>query len=157
MEKPNPTQYIPTGNATGSKGFLHYWVIESENDPTTDPVVLWYNGGPGSSSLIGLLTENGQVALNDNSLNGTGTPTLFYNKYSWSQSATMVYLEQPKGVGFSYCESEKSCTNTDESTAKDGHEFLVNFFAAYPEFSKLDFYITGEVSLSSPSSPPIYI
>jgi hypothetical protein len=167
--------YIPTGEATGTKGQLHYWVIESENDPTTDPVVLWYNGGPGSSSLIGLLTENGQIAVNDNSLNGTGTPKVFYvselrrsfnsfdlmcifslfsfeivrqNKYSWSQKATMVYLEQPKGVGFSYCEGSNnapgSCVNTDESTAIDGHEFLINFFKAYPEYSTLDFFITGE-------------
>jgi carboxypeptidase C (cathepsin A) len=106
--------------------------------------VLWYNGGPGSSSLIGLLTENGQIMLNDDSINGTGTPKLFYNKYGWSQAATMIYLEQPKGVGFSYCEDAKACTNTDESTAIDGHEFLVNFFKLYPEYATQDFYITGE-------------
>jgi carboxypeptidase C (cathepsin A) len=58
----------------------------------------------------------------------------------------MVYLEQPKGVGFSYCVGKKAvgCVNTDESTAIDGHEFLVNFFKSYPEYSALDFYITGE-------------
>jgi carboxypeptidase C (cathepsin A) len=37
--------YLPTGVKTGSAGMLHYWVIESENNPKTDPVVLWYNGG----------------------------------------------------------------------------------------------------------------
>lgn len=59
----------------------------------------------------------------------------------------MLYLESPKGVGFSYCENaEKNsdCVNTDESTAQDAYEFLVNFFNAFPEFKSNKFYITGE-------------
>lgn len=59
---------LPVGELSGDAGHLHYWMIESENSPSDDPVVLWLNGGPGSSSLIGLLTENGQVVLNDDSL-----------------------------------------------------------------------------------------
>ena len=98
---------------------LHYWFIEAETDSSFAPVVLWLNGGPGSSSLIGLLTENGQVATNVNSLVPEGqVPKVFYNPYSWSQVANVVYLEQPKGVGFSYCTGgSKKCRNTDESTA----------------------------------------
>ena len=136
---------LPTGNSTGSPGKLHYWLIESEGNPKTDPIVLWLNGGPGSSSLIGLLTENGQLMMNDASLpaNATAdaTPTLFYNKYSWSRKANMLYLEQPKGVGFSFCDaarkawksgadsasSSSKCMNDDASTAVDAHEALVNF------------------------------
>ena len=34
-------------------------MIESENDPKNDPVVLWYNGGPGAASMFGLLVELG--------------------------------------------------------------------------------------------------
>jgi carboxypeptidase C (cathepsin A) len=136
------------GNASQQRGHLHYWLIESERSTQkTDPLVLWYNGGPGSSSLIGLLTENGQLQLNDNSLNVSkgSAPTLFYNPNSWSQVANVLYLEQPKGVGFSYCDdTTKRCVNTDESTAIDGHEFLVNFFHAFPEYKQNDFYITGE-------------
>lgn len=140
--------YLPTGKATGVAGQLHYWLIEAENDPETAPVALWLNGGPGSSSLIGLLTENGQVATNANSMtqNTSDVPKLFYNPYSWSQVAHVVYLEQPKGVGFSYCEDpEVGCTNTDESTAEDAYEALVNFFdEKFPEYKSKDFYITGE-------------
>lgn len=34
-------------NSTGEKR-LHYWFVESQNDPKSDPVVLWLNGGPGA-------------------------------------------------------------------------------------------------------------
>ena len=107
------------------------------------------NGGPGSSSLIGLLTENGQISTNDASLENTvnGVPQVFYNPFGWTKNANMIYLESPKGVGFSYCDNAKSsadCVNTDESTAQDSYEFLVNFFEAYPEFATNKFYITGE-------------
>eukprot|EP01031_Cornospumella_fuschlensis_P046594 gene46594-57056_t len=113
--------YIPTGSISGSKGQLHYWFIESTNNPASDPVVLWLNGGPGSSSLIGLLTENGQVVTNDDSLTEKvdGVPQVFLNTYAWSKYANVVYLESPKGVGFSYCEGvtkSSDCVNTDEST-----------------------------------------
>lgn len=140
---------IPVGKLTNSPGKLHYWFIESTGNPTTDPVVLWLNGGPGSSSLIGLLTENGQVMTNDHSLEELvdGVPQLFVNPYAWSTVANVLYLESPKGVGFSFCEgvsSTNSCVNTDESTALDAYEFLVNFFAAFPEYKTNKFFITGE-------------
>lgn len=140
---------IPVGNLTGVAGHLHYWFIESTNKPTEDPVVLWLNGGPGSSSLIGLLTENGQLVLNDDSLENKidGIPQLFVNEYAWTTVSNVLYLESPKGVGFSYCDDAKKssdCVNTDESTALDAYEFLVGFFQGFPEYKNNKFFITGE-------------
>jgi len=96
--------------------------------------------------LIGCLTELGQLSLNDDSLTNKshGVPRLIYNTYSWNKLASVIFLESPKGVGFSYCDDPNNCHNDDKSTAIDSHEFLVNFFKGFPEYRNNDFYITGE-------------
>jgi len=44
---------------------LHYVYVESQGDPTTDPVLIWFNGGPGCSSLLGLFQEHGPFVIDD--------------------------------------------------------------------------------------------
>ena len=49
----------------------------------------------------------------------------------------MLYLESPKGVGFSYCDNASratECVNTDTSTAQDAYEFLVNWCVPHHHF-----------------------
>jgi carboxypeptidase C (cathepsin A) len=34
---------------------LHYAFAESMDAPKTDPIVIWFNGGPGCSSMLGMM------------------------------------------------------------------------------------------------------
>jgi carboxypeptidase C (cathepsin A) len=50
---------MPIGG--GYNTSLFFWFVESQKDPTTDPVAFWTNGGPGSSSVAyGFWTEHGE-------------------------------------------------------------------------------------------------
>ena len=42
--------------------FFNYIFLESERDPENDPVVVWYNVGPGAASMFGLFVEIGPCA-----------------------------------------------------------------------------------------------
>ncbi|KAK3581008.1 hypothetical protein CHS0354_013902 [Potamilus streckersoni] len=135
-KQPYWKQYSGFLNATGTK-MLHYWFLESANNPQTDPLVLWMNGGPGCSSDLGLLSEHGPFVISSDGM------TVTYNNYSWNKVANMLYLEAPAGVGFSYA-FDKNYTTDDDLTSLDNYAALKNFFIKFPEFLSNDFYITGE-------------
>ncbi|ELU06391.1 hypothetical protein CAPTEDRAFT_219421 [Capitella teleta] len=133
---PSFKQYSGYLKASSTK-HLHYWFLEAETDAKNAPVVLWMNGGPGCSSLDGLLSEHGPFFAEDDG------KTLKKNPYSWNKIANMLYMEAPAGVGFSYAD-DANYTTTDDETALHNHMALRDFLLHYPEFSMNEFFITGE-------------
>ncbi|RBQ90161.1 hypothetical protein VDGD_07306 [Verticillium dahliae] len=92
------------------------------------------NGGPGCSSLIGLLTENGPFLWQE----GTLAPTP--NSYSWTNLTNVIWIEQPVGVGYS--QGIPSITNEVEL----GLQFIGfwrNFIETF-DLHGVTTYITGE-------------
>jgi carboxypeptidase C (cathepsin A) len=55
-----------------------FWFFESRKDPKNAPLSIWMNGGPGSSSMLGLMRENGPCFVNSDS-NST-----YLNEWSWN-------------------------------------------------------------------------
>ncbi|TQS36670.1 hypothetical protein Golomagni_02872 [Golovinomyces magnicellulatus] len=113
---------------------LFYWFFESRNDPENDPVILWLNGGPGCSSLTGLFVELGPASIDENI-------NLVHNPYSWNSNASVIFLDQPVNVGYSY--SGRSVSNT-VAASKDIYALLTLFFRQFPQYAKQDLHIAGE-------------
>jgi len=128
-------------DATAGRRF-HYWFVESSaQSPSTAPLVLWLNGGPGCSSMDGFLYENGPWKFDTSS----STPSLINNPYSWHLIANMLFLESPAGVGFSYSSSSSDYSNqNDDLTSLNNYNFLKAWLKLYPEYMNNNFWITGE-------------
>lgn len=122
---------------------LWYYFVESEMNPSKDPVVLWLNGGPGCSSMDGFVYEHGPFNFEPAKTNYS-LPLLHLNPYSWSKVSNMIYLDSPVGVGFSYSKNESDYITGDMKTAVDSHAFLLKWFQMFPEFQSNPFYISGE-------------
>eukprot|EP01047_Picozoa_sp_COSAG01_P034421 COSAG01_NODE_2584_length_7418_cov_4.468643_1_plen_326_part_00 len=122
--------YVPVGGGRQ----LFYWLFESQRNASSDPLVLWMNGGPGCSSLLGALTEHGPLLV-------AAGVVLQPNEWSWNRQASVLYLEQPAGVGYSFGGSGAS---GDGVASKDNLMFLRGFFLRHPALRSRPFFISGE-------------
>ncbi|XP_039686659.1 serine carboxypeptidase-like 29 isoform X2 [Medicago truncatula] len=120
---------------------LFYWFIEADHiDPTSKPLLLWFNGGPGCSSIAyGEAEEIGPFHINSDG------NTLHLNPYSWNQVANILLIDSPVGVGFSYSNASSDILNNgDKRTTEDSLIFLLKWFERFPRYKETDFFISGE-------------
>lgn len=96
-------------SSTTTNDNIFYWLFRDPNRASTVPLVIWLNGGPGSTSMFGLFAENGPLRV---SRNGTGANDFLVDWQdpsttpgSWFDVADILYIDQPVGTGFSYGES----------------------------------------------------
>lgn len=76
-----------------------FWFFEARNNPNTAPLTIWLNGGPGSSSMIGLFREMGPCEIIQLENGSYGTQM---NEWGWDRSSNLLFIDQPTQVGFSY-------------------------------------------------------
>ncbi|KAJ9473663.1 hypothetical protein DIPPA_70071 [Diplonema papillatum] len=127
-------QYAGFYSIDNSTKNYFFWAFEARNKTASTPTILWMTGGPGCSSELAILFENGPCKVNEDGKTTTSNP------YSWNQNANVVYIDQPAGVGFSY----GAMTDKDESgVARDMYAFLQDFFKDHPSWNT-NFFVFGE-------------
>ena len=137
INMPTPT-YSGYLNVTDTKK-LHYVFVESKNDSTNDPLVIWFNGGPGCSSLLGLMQEHGPFIIDD------GETELKENPYPWNNASNVLYIESPAGVGYSLAnDTNGDFAQNDMLQSQDAFTAMEAWFAEFPEFLPNKLFVTGE-------------
>ncbi|KAH6879908.1 Alpha/Beta hydrolase protein [Thelonectria olida] len=129
-----------TGWADFGHRHIFFWYHEARYNPKDAPLLVWFQGGPGVSSLHGMLYENGPCLADDK--NGTQS-----NQYSWTEYFNVVYLDNPVGVGFSYVDDlddPESYPSTTVESSCDVVTWLKLFYEVFPHLSTVDLHLSGE-------------
>ncbi|KAJ0040664.1 hypothetical protein Pint_27865 [Pistacia integerrima] len=122
---------------------LFYYFIESEGNPSEDPLVLWLTGGPGCSAFSGLAFEIGPIRFDIVKYNGS-LPTMALHPHSWTKVSSIIFLDAPVGTGFSYSRSFQGSKTGDTKFAKQSYEFLRKWLLRHPKFIRNPLYVAGD-------------
>lgn len=85
--------------------------------------------------MDGLFLEIGPLRIQQNL-------SLEINPYSWTNNASVVFVDQPAGTGLSY--TNGSYTLNQTAVNIQFYAFLEGFFALYPNYTQHDIYLCGE-------------
>jgi carboxypeptidase D len=119
---------------------LFFWQFESQHIADRPRLVLWLNGGPGCSSVDGALMEIGPYRVRENGI-------LERNDGSWNEFATLLFVDNPVGTGFSYTGDPNGYVEEVSESAHHLVLFLEKWFALFPEHLHDDvrnFFSLGE-------------
>ncbi|KAL9585702.1 MAG: hypothetical protein Q9212_001359 [Teloschistes hypoglaucus] len=90
-----------------------FWFIEARTNASTAPLTIFINGGPGSSSMVGLFQEAGPCEVVEIAQNKFGTQA---RDWGWDRSSNIIFIDQPNQVGFSFDKLTNGSLNLINST-----------------------------------------
>jgi vitellogenic carboxypeptidase-like protein len=103
--------HLGSTNSSGTGGEIFYWFFPAlEPLVENPPLIIWLQGGPGSSSFIGIFYEMGPIIIN---VDGT----LSRNPSTWNTHSSMLFIDNPLGTGYSFV-GNKADKKTSEQPFK---------------------------------------
>ncbi|CAA7269655.1 unnamed protein product [Cyclocybe aegerita] len=132
---PSWSGLLPISGDQNETRKLFFWFFPPGPQGSLDDLIFWTNGGPGCSSLEGLLQENGPFQWQW----GQAKPTV--NEFSWTNLSSVLWVEQPVGTGFS--QGRPNIQNEDQLAAQLVG-FLQQFLEVFSELKGKKFYLSGE-------------
>ena len=127
---------------------LFFWFFPAQSGNKSAPIVLWLQvqlissllnrrsslrnpqaivihslvqGGPGASSMFGVLKEHGPFLAD---LDVDGKPFVKENPYTWAGNHSVLYVDNPIGTGFSFTDDPDDFPSFVEETT----EVIISYF-----------------------------
>ncbi|CAN6327128.1 unnamed protein product [Urochloa humidicola] len=135
---PTRSGYLPIPPANASLFFAFYEAAHPITPPTSTPILLWLQGGPGCSGLIGNFFELGPYFVNPDA------ETLSHNPFTWNRRFGLLFIDNPLGTGFSAAPSPADIPTNQSVIAAHLLAALQSFFALDPTFRAQPFFLSGE-------------
>ncbi|KAH8115666.1 alpha/beta-hydrolase [Phellopilus nigrolimitatus] len=126
---------LPISGAANETRKLFFWFFPPGPQGSLDDLIFWTNGGPGCSSLEGLLQENGPISWS------WGQAKATVNEWSWTNLSSILFVEQPVGTGFSQGTPD---IKDENDVAAQLVGFFQQFLEVFAELKGKKFYVTGE-------------
>ncbi|XP_060810413.1 uncharacterized protein LOC106143604 [Amyelois transitella] len=126
--------YITVDEGLGSNLFFWYFPVAGA-DVSTTPLIIWLQGGPGGTSLVGVFLEIGPFAINATEIQSRPS--------TWGQNHSLLFIDNPVGSGLSFTKSDGYAKNLD-TCADHLYSFLQQFLTVFPELRTAPLYIAGE-------------
>ncbi|KAH7518570.1 hypothetical protein FEM48_Zijuj09G0185500 [Ziziphus jujuba var. spinosa] len=135
---------LETGYIKVESSEFFYYFIESQRNPSKDPLILHQLGGPGCSGLNGFFRQIGPLVFNL-STHGAILPSLQLAPYSWTEISSVIFIDAPIGTGFSYStNSEDYFLSSDTNTAWMVNKFMRKWLEDHSEFKENPFIVGGD-------------
>ena len=98
-----------------------------------------FNGGPGGATLGMNFIAMGPYLT----LDGSSELTPILSDYTWARNASLLFVDNPAGVGYSYAERLFDAVNNDHSFRRDILAFVKQFYSDWPSRRTNPLYIYG--------------
>ncbi|KAJ8769272.1 hypothetical protein K2173_002201 [Erythroxylum novogranatense] len=142
---PTKSGYLPVGSWSNSAIFYTFYEAQNSTSPLSEtPLLIWLQGGPGCSSMIGNFLELGPYRIVEPRKPNMSHHLLQRNSGSWNRIFGLVFLDNPIGVGFSVASNPEVIPRDQHSVAKHLFAAITGFIDSDPNFKNRPLYITGE-------------
>ena len=134
---PTKSGYLVVNSTTGSSIFYAFYEAQQPTSPLTKtPLLIWLQGGPGCSSMVGNFYELGPwtaYAVNQ-------TVKLKPNPGAWNHRFGLIFIGNPIGTGFSFASSPDEIPRDQSSVAHHLFVAINSFIGLDPVFKSRPIY-----------------
>ncbi|XP_026487655.2 venom serine carboxypeptidase-like [Vanessa tameamea] len=134
-------------NVTSYSGFLtvdethnsnlFFWYFPASNKKGSNTEwIIWLQGGPGATSLVGLFSEMGPFEYIDDQLKLRET--------SWCKDFSMVFIDNPVGTGFSFTDTPDGYSTNMDMYSENLYRAVKQLVVVYPELGPSPLFVAGE-------------